>query len=139
MALQVAAGQRGTAPASVTFLSGDVHHSYLAEAWPDPALGIEISSNLLQAVCSPIRNPLPPYMKLVMGLAAHGSARPIGRLLGGAVPRSPVRWRTTVGPWYDNNLAMLALDQRDLRVWWTGAEVGDEGPERPVLDRKSVV
>ena len=27
-------GQRGRAPRTVTFLSGDVHHSYVAEAWP---------------------------------------------------------------------------------------------------------
>ena len=32
-------GGRGRAPRSVIFLSGDVHHSYVAEAWPDPASG----------------------------------------------------------------------------------------------------
>lgn len=135
MALQVAAGQRGRAPASVIFLSGDVHHSYLAEAWPDPALGVEITSRVLQAVCSPIRNPLPSYMKVVMSLAARGSARPTGRLLGGVVPRSPIRWRTTVGPWYDNNLAMLALNGGDLRLWWTGGEIVDGDHERPTRRR----
>ena len=38
MATQVAGGERGDAPATVTFLGGDVHHSYLAEAdldWQD--------------------------------------------------------------------------------------------------------
>ena len=27
-------GERGRAPRTITFLSGDVHHSYVAEAWP---------------------------------------------------------------------------------------------------------
>ena len=31
MALSVAYGERGPAPDSVTFLSGDVHHSYVSE------------------------------------------------------------------------------------------------------------
>ena len=36
MVRDVAAGRRGRAPVAVTFLSGDVHHSYLVEAHPAP-------------------------------------------------------------------------------------------------------
>ena len=34
MVLEVARGERGRAPETVTFLSGDVHHSYVSEATP---------------------------------------------------------------------------------------------------------
>jgi hypothetical protein len=43
-------------PASITVLSGDVHHGYLVEAtFPEGSVG----SQLYQAVCSPLRNALP--------------------------------------------------------------------------------
>ncbi|HEU0129001.1 MAG TPA: alkaline phosphatase D family protein, partial [Pseudonocardiaceae bacterium] len=54
MVLEVAEGKRGDPPATVTFLSGDVHHSYLAEVERGGR-----TTRILQAVCSPIRNPLP--------------------------------------------------------------------------------
>ena len=41
MVVDVASGLRGRTPRSITFLSGDVHHSYVAEAWADPALGVD--------------------------------------------------------------------------------------------------
>ena len=57
MTVEVASGERGSTPRSVTFLSGDVHHSYVAEAWADPATGRTLVSRVVQATCSPIRNP----------------------------------------------------------------------------------
>ncbi|WP_370449168.1 hypothetical protein [Cryobacterium sp. TMT1-66-1] len=53
MATEVADGRRGPAPQTVTFLSGDVHYSTVSEV--QRATG----SRIVQAVCSPIRNPLP--------------------------------------------------------------------------------
>ena len=44
MVVDVASGRRGRTPRSVTFLSGDVHHSYVAQAWPDPALGVTLDA-----------------------------------------------------------------------------------------------
>jgi hypothetical protein len=132
MTVEVATGRRGRAPRSVSFLSGDVHHSYLAAAWPDPASGARFTSQVVQATCSPIRNPLPGYMKGFIRLAALGRARPTGRLLAGRVPRSPLRWRLTRGPWYDNNLGVLELLEDRLHFRWSGGEV-DGHPERPTL------
>ena len=52
---EVARGEHGPAPATIVLLSGDVHHAYLAEA--RFASG-PVQSRVLQATCSPIRNPL---------------------------------------------------------------------------------
>jgi phosphodiesterase/alkaline phosphatase D-like protein len=133
MTVEVASGKRGRAPRAITFLSGDVHHSYVAQAWPDPASGTTITSSIVQATCSPIRNPLPTYMKRFLRLAALGRARPTGRLLGGRVPRSPLRWGLTEGPWYDNNLAVLELQADRLRFRWSGGEVADGRPDHATL------
>src|ERR671917_291709 len=49
-------GERGNPPASITILSGDVHHGYLAEArFRDD----NVQSRVYQGVCSPLRNALP--------------------------------------------------------------------------------
>jgi hypothetical protein len=117
MALDVAAGKRGAPPRSITFLSGDVHHSYIAEAQTSEA------TRLLQFVCSPIRNPLPRPVRAANVVASHRLAGVIGRPLSerAQVPAAPFEWRTTAGPWYDNNLAVLLIDDEHLRVsWWTG-------------------
>jgi phosphodiesterase/alkaline phosphatase D-like protein len=133
MTLEVASGARGRAPRSVVFLSGDVHHSYVAEAWPDPASGATLSSTVLQATCSPIRNPLPGWMTKVLDVAARGRARPTGRLLAGKVPRSPLRWELTSGPWYDNSLAVLEVLEDRLRFRWSRGEVREGRPDRATL------
>ncbi|WP_241238437.1 alkaline phosphatase D family protein [Nocardioides pantholopis] len=126
MTLDVASGARGSAPSTITFLSGDVHHSYVAQAWPDPAEERVVASTIVQAVCSPIRNPLPMAVQRVTALAARGQARPTGRLVGGKVPRSPLRWELVRGPWYDNNLAVLEVLSDRLRMrWWRGEVTGD--------------
>ncbi len=139
MVVDVASGARGRAPRSVTFMSGDVHHSYVAEAWADPASGKRLSSTVVQATCSPIRNPLPSSMQRLFKLAAHGKARPTGRLLGGKVPRSPLRWEVVRGPWYDNNLAVVELQERRLHFWWSRGEVHDGRHDRPTLHRVATV
>jgi hypothetical protein len=58
MVVEVARGKRGRPPGTITFLSGDVHNSYVTEIDHDQ-LGAG-ASRIVQAVCSPIRNPLPP-------------------------------------------------------------------------------
>ncbi|MFC7494197.1 MULTISPECIES: alkaline phosphatase D family protein [unclassified Nocardioides] len=136
--LEVAAGRRGRAPRTITFLSGDVHHSYLAEAWPR---GGVVASRILQAVCSPIRNPLPGPMRTLTGFAAWRPAGLIGRLmsLAGRVPLEPLRWAVTQGPWYANNLAVLELDPRGIRMWWVSGRVVDGDTHRPVLGREATL
>jgi hypothetical protein len=132
-AMEVAAGERGRAPSTVTFLSGDVHHSYVSEARPARG-GRPLRSTMLQAVCSPIRNPLSRNMRFATAVLSYGVAGPVGRLASRSthVPTSPLDWRYAEGPWFDNNLACLQLAGPGLRMWWmTGEVVGDH--QRPRL------
>jgi hypothetical protein len=132
--LEVATGRRGRAPRTITFLSGDVHHSYVAEAWPRDGLA---ASRILQAVCSPIRNPLPKGMRGFTALAAARATGAVARLLSlaGRVSPEPIRWAVTQGPWYDNNLAVLELAPAGIRMWWNAGSVVNGVTERPALTR----
>ena len=144
MVLDVARGRRGRAPETITFLSGDVHHSYVAEAWPRDGVA---ASRILQAVCSPIRNPLPTPMQRFIAVASRRASGLAGRLLSlsARVRLEPLRWTVTHGPWYDNNLAVLEIEPAGLRMWWTAGEVPaarrkvDGRPEQPVLKRVATV
>lgn len=138
MAIAVAAGERGRAPGAVTFLSGDVHHSYVSEARLSRRAarrGSPLRSRLVQAVCSPIRNPLPRRMRFATAFLSYGVAGPIGRLVSRStkVPDGPLRWRYAQGPWFDNNLACLELAGQGLRMWWVSGEVVDDDHLHPRL------
>ncbi|HWL96803.1 MAG TPA: alkaline phosphatase D family protein [Nocardioidaceae bacterium] len=143
LTLAVARGERGPAPATVTFLGGDVHHSYLAEAHTGRrrrgfsrgrgrgySRGSE-QSRVLQVVCSPIRNPLPRVIRFASAAAAYGLAWPMGRLAArsASVVDPPFRWSMTDGPWFDNAIALLDLDGRRGRVSWLTADFRDDEPE----------
>jgi hypothetical protein len=110
---EVAAGERGAAPASVVVLSGDVHHAYLCEV-AFPAGRGDGRSPVYQAVCSPYRNPLDRKERNVIRV---GFSRPftviataLARLAG--APDPGIRWRLRDGPCFDNQVAMLRLDGR---------------------------
>ncbi|HEX8780918.1 MAG TPA: alkaline phosphatase D family protein [Nocardioides sp.] len=138
LATEVASGRRGPAPGSITFLSGDVHHSYVSEARPKRGAKIgEVESALLQAVCSPIRNPLPRQARFATAVLSYGVAGPLGRVASWSakVPDCPITWRYAEGPWFDNNLACLELEGRSLRMWWVSGRVVDDDHERPRLTK----
>ncbi len=143
MVLDVASGGRGRAPHTITFLSGDVHHSYVATAWPDPDVtDVRATSTILQAVCSPIRNPLPVGMERVTTLGARPRlARFVQRLARRAkVESSPLRWELDRGPWYDNNLAVLEVrDEGRLHLRWVAGDIEGRPTDRPRLRTVSEV
>ncbi|CAN5401958.1 alkaline phosphatase D family protein [soil metagenome] len=137
MVSEVARGARGEAPATVTFLSGDVHHSYIAEV----ENGDDNRSRILQFVCSPIRNPLPRALRASTGIMAHRVARPLGSRAARSakVPNSPWRWQTIEGPWYDNNIAILQVIGEQLQVTWWCGEVTDRNHRHPRLSEVAQV
>ncbi len=113
---EVASGGRGPAPASVIVLSGDVHHAYLAEAsFPGRA---PIESAVVQAVCSPIRNPLDRKERRVMRAALSRSAAAVARLLARSAGVQPaaVRWEFAGEPTFDNQIATLHLTGRGAHL-----------------------
>jgi hypothetical protein len=123
MASDVADGKRGPAPETITFLSGDVHYSYVSEV--ERASG----SRIVQAVCSPIRNPLPRLMRSVGTLVARSAK----------VPDPPFRWSGLKGPWFDNNLASLEVSPEGLKLWWQTGVVNGGDPLHPGLKQVASV
>ncbi|MFL6152869.1 MAG: alkaline phosphatase D family protein [Ornithinibacter sp.] len=133
MVMEVARGERGPAPQTITFLSGDVHNSYLAEVTEPLQLGAQ--SRVVQAVCSPIRNPMPRGVRSMMSLFAKSLVRPM-RFLASRSPRVPdpvYTWAVTDGPWFDNNIALVRVDEALQISWVTG--VVDDDPSHPRLQQ----
>ncbi len=131
MVSEVADGRRGPAPATVTFLSGDVHNSYVAEVDRGPGAG-----RILQAVCSPIRNPLPGVVRRGQAFAASRAGTRVGKMFARSVKLAepPWTWQVVKGPWFENNLATLEADGRALSLWWERGVVEDGDSERPRID-----
>ncbi len=102
------AGTGRDAPATIAVLSGDVHHAYVAEA---EFRGRRVDSRIIQAVCSPIRNPLDKKERRVLRAAASRPAAAVARAMARAagVARPEVRWRFTQDPLFDNQICLLEL------------------------------
>ena len=112
----LAAGAHGRPPASVTVISGDIHHSYLAAV--DFPAGTNPRSAVYQAVCSPIHNVLPDQFRrgqeLTTSRAGALAGGGLARLAGVRGPR--IRWRITRGPWFNNMLSALEFEGRRARI-----------------------
>jgi hypothetical protein len=139
MVLEVARGARGPVPRTVTFLSGDVHHSYVSEARPTE--GAPVRGRIIQAVCSPIRNPLSYTWRFATAAAAFGAAAPLGHLVARSakVADAPLEWRLLEGPFFDNVLAVLEITDEGLSIRWAAGEVDDGDYESPRLRRVAEV
>jgi hypothetical protein len=112
LALQVAKGKRGPAPATICLLGGDVHFGYVAEV--ERAEG---AAPIYQLVASPMRNRLERRFIRALRGGLSTPARLLTRALAAVAgaPRPPVGWRLTYGPWFENHVADLTLE-RD-RAW----------------------
>jgi len=136
----VGAGERGDPPASVVTLSGDVHHAYLAEVTLPQGRGGPVRSSVWQAVCSPVRNPLPEPEQWVMRAARSRPATALARALARAASVRPpaVAWREVGGgPWFDNQLGTLVVDGRRLDLVLERAAGSEATPRlEPVLRRR---
>jgi hypothetical protein len=113
---QIGAGQGGVspAPATISVLSGDVHHSYAARA----ELGPEVTSAVYQLTCSPVHNDMPklvrPAMKFGWNPPAARLMRSLARALG--LRKPVVRWRKTAGPYFGNAVGLLLHEGRSAHV-----------------------
>ena len=113
----VGTGERGEPPASIAVLSGDVHHAYLFEVGYPRGTGMK--SNVWQAVCSPYRNPLGKSerqsIRIGMSRDFELAMRTLARLAGVRDPG--IGWRMTGdGPWFDNQVATLEIDGREIQM-----------------------
>jgi hypothetical protein len=130
---RAAAGERGHPPASITILSGDVHHGYLAEA---KFRGDNVQSPVYQAVCSPLRNALPGKKSRLQDVAWSKPAAIAGRLLSRAagIENEEMSWRLTHSElWFENHVATLELDGPHARITFEGAVQDNSG--EPTLQR----
>jgi len=130
-----ASGERGNPPASVTVLSGDVHHGYLAEI----NLGGGVTAH--QAVGSPIRNHLPLPERLVLRFGWTKPGEFVGKVLAklAGVEGTEVRWRLLERkPWFDNHISTMRFDGREAGITVEKAIPEEaEHPElREVLSRR---
>jgi hypothetical protein len=109
------AGTGPGAPATVSVLSGDVHHAYVAEpSWP----GRDLDARVVQLTCSPVHNSVPLSMRLGFRFGWSATARALGRRIArhGRCAPPAVSWRKTGGPWFGNQLMTLTLRGRSARL-----------------------
>jgi hypothetical protein len=121
---KTAAGDACRAPATITFLSGDVHFAYVARArLREPQA---TSPRVYQVVCSPLRNPLPGALQYGQLAASsrvgHRVGRAFARLAGVKTPR--LEWRMVGQPAFGNVLATIDLQGRQAIASIETAEVG---------------
>jgi hypothetical protein len=110
--LDAATTQNG--PATISVLSGDVHHSYAARAdFPAAA-----ETRVHQLVCSPVHNYVPAYVKPAFRLGwsprvARWTRRWARRA---SSPELPMSWRNLSGPLPGNTIATLNAHGRSAAV-----------------------
>ncbi|GAB1693965.1 alkaline phosphatase D family protein [Krasilnikovia sp. M28-CT-15] len=118
------AGGAYAAPDSISVLSGDVHHSYVARAELGPAMRTPVH----QLTCSPIHNevpaPLRPLMRVSWSRAAARLARGLAKAAG--VPRPALRWARVSGPYFGNAVATLRHEGERATVVIEGTTKGGE-------------
>lgn len=109
-------GRRERPPASVLWLSGDVHCSYLATAQVE---GVDpLRTALHQLTMSPFRNPLEPWIRLANTWFEHRSVvRALAWLARRVGVREPgIRWDVPHGPWFSNGVMTVDLRGRRATV-----------------------
>jgi hypothetical protein len=121
---RVGASGAYAAPASISVLSGDVHHSYVARA----DLGRDMRTPVHQLTCSPIHNQVPapmrPLMRFSWSRLAARAMRGLARSAG--VRKPPLTWRRLAGPYFGNAVSVLRHDGPEATVVIEGTTPGGE-------------
>lgn len=107
---RVGTGGVYAAPASISVLSGDVHHSYLARA----DFGTAMVTPVFQLTCSPIHNEVPLPMRPLMRIAWTRTVAHLvrGLALTEGVRKPALRWKRLAKPYFGNAVGTLRLDGR---------------------------
>ncbi|MFC8216667.1 alkaline phosphatase D family protein [Streptomyces sp. NPDC057362] len=131
------AGTGPGAPATVSVLSGDVHHAYVAEpSWP----GRAPEARVAQLTCSPVHNSVPLSIRLGFRFGWSAPARALGRRIArhGRCAPPTVSWRRTGGPWFGNQIMTLTLRGRSARLRLEQARANRDGTNvlRMITDRE---
>jgi phosphodiesterase/alkaline phosphatase D-like protein len=145
--LRLATMVRGVAthpsgPATVTVLSGDVHHSYAARALLDDVP--EDAAPVHQLVCSPVHNYVPSFVKPAFRIGWSRRLAPVMRRWARrrGAPDPTVSWTNTAGPVFGNTIATLLISGRDAEALFE-QPTGDDGLEEvarvPLNERKQAV
>ncbi len=99
------------APATISVLSGDVHHSYVARADFE-------GSPVYQLVSSPVHHGVPRYATVALRVAWWGplaaAVRSVVRRLGIADPT--LSWRLLCGPIFGNGVAVVTFAGRSAEL-----------------------
>ncbi len=116
-------------PASVLWLSGDVHCSYLARAEVhdvDPQ-----RTAVHQLTMSPFRNPLNKPIQVVNRLVKRPGVVRVLRMLSAraGVGEPNISWTVENGPWFDNGVMTVVLHERTARVEVEHAHVDPTGDQ----------
>ena len=126
--IESAANRSSDGPATVSVLSGDVHHSYAARA----DFATSPSTRVHQLVCSPVHNyvpaPLKPVFKLVWSPRLGRITRRWARRCGS--PALPMSWRNLSGPVFGNTIASFNAHNRIAEVVFE--QPADDGTLHPV-------
>jgi hypothetical protein len=119
---RVGAGGAYAAPATISVLSGDVHHSYVARA----DFGDDMRTPVMQLTCSPVHNQVPAFMRPLMRFSwSRAAARGVRGLARSAGVRRPTwTWKRLAGPYFGNAVSTLRLtgEQATVRVEGTNKE-----------------
>jgi phosphodiesterase/alkaline phosphatase D-like protein len=104
----------GSGAATVSVLSGDVHHSYAARVTLPSAPPAAVH----QLTCSPVHNRVPWFVKPGFRLGWSGAMRRWSERWSHRLgaPDKPVDWEKVAGPLFGNTIATLSVDGRDAEV-----------------------
>jgi hypothetical protein len=112
--------------ASVSVLSGDVHHSYVARPDLD-------GPPIHQLTCSPVHNRVPPVMRQVFRTAWGPRSAWLGRALSRLfdVQPSGLRWAKLAGPYFGNVVGTLVHSGQSAHV--TIEATGPDATLAPIM------
>jgi phosphodiesterase/alkaline phosphatase D-like protein len=115
-------------PTTVTVLSGDVHHSYVARAELTAVRNGSPTALVHQLVCSPVHNKVPFYVKPAFTVGWSRWVAPVMRRWARrrGAPELPVTWTNVDGPLFGNTIAVLQISGRRAEV--TFEQPGESGP-----------